>query len=143
MLKYFLIAFSVYVLTSLAALWVNHQNKSKGLKGIRNIDCINPIKWMSVLYGFFLKLLIPKHVFEQCVLRMYDSDCAPCIKEGICIGGLTCGKDCACGCDTLAKMYSPIESDSGENWGPIVFNKNKYLKLREHFPIKITIQHGN
>lgn len=143
MLNFCLLVFSAYLIISGVALRVNNLNKKKGLKGIPTKDCMNPLKWGSVAYGFFLKLIIPKHVFEQYVLRMYDPDCEVCVKEGKCIGGSTCGTECACGCDTIAKMYSPVEEDSGGNWGPIIFNKEKYQKLREEFPAKITVRYGN
>lgn len=140
---YCLIVFSGYLIISGIAYLVNKSNKKQGLKGIPTKDCFNPLKWLSVLYGFTLKILIPRHVFEQYVLRMYDPDCSVCIKEGKCIGGLTCGNQCACGCDTIAKMYSPTEADSGENWGPIIFNKKEYQELRKDYPVKITITYDN
>lgn len=143
MFKFCLLIFSVYLLVSFVAMTINKNNKRKGLKGIPTKDCINPLKWMSVLYGFTLKLLIPRHVFEQYVLRMYDEDCQICVKEGKCVGGTICGSDCSCGCDTIAKMYSPTEKDSGDNWGPIIFNKKEYEELRKETPVKITIEYGN
>lgn len=143
MFKFCLLIFSIYSFISLIAVAVNENNKRKGLKGISTKDCFNPLKWLSVLYGFTLKILIPRHVFEQYVLRIYDEDCQVCVEEGKCVGGSICGSDCACGCDTLAKMYSPTESDSGENWGPIVFNKKEYERHREQYPVKIKIEYGN
>lgn len=137
-----LILFSTYVFISMIAYSINYKNKMKGLNGIPTIQCFNPIKWFSVFYGFVLKFLLPKHVFEQYVLRIYDPDCSICIDEGSCVGGVDCGVDCACGCNTLAKMYSPLEKDSGGNWGPIIWNKIKYQKIRESFPVKIEPKYG-
>lgn len=125
------------------AFGVNYRNKQNGLKGISNKDLLNPLKWGSVLYGFGLKLLVPPHVLEQMAIRLYEEDCAVCVKEGVCVGGTSCGNACACGCDTIAKMYSPFEEDSGENWNKIIFNKQKYKSHREEYPVKIKIHYGS
>ena len=140
MSNFFSVLFSAYVVAVTLAIYINSKNKLKGLKGITWVDCLNPVKFLSVLYGFLLKTLIPLHVFEQYVLRIYNKDCNVCIKGGSCIGGTRCGSDCACGCDTLAKMYSPLEEDSAGNWVKIEWNKDKYEAKRKLYPIKIEIK---
>ncbi len=133
---------SLYLILSLSAVLVNYRNISKGLGGIPYKDCLNPAKWFSVGYGFLLKFVIPPHVLEQYVLRFYEPDCQVCLRNGKCVGGTKCGKDCACGCDTLAKMYSPFETDSGENWGKIIFNETLYKQHRREYPIEIKVNYG-
>lgn len=139
---FFIIVFSLYFIFGGFAIWLNFGNKRKGLKGIPYKQCLNPVKWFSVFYGYLLKLIIPLHVFEQYAIRIYTEDCQVCIANGKCIGGSKCGAVCGCGCDTLAKMYSPFEEDSGENWGGIIFNKKKYHAVRQNYPIKIKIEYG-
>lgn len=141
MYKFYLIVFSLYIVSVIIALIINNKNKKIGLKGIDVIECFNPFKFLSVAYGYLLKLLIPHHVFEQYVLRFYDEDCSVCIENGKCIGGKVCGSECGCGCDVFAKMYSPLEKDSGGNWDSIVFNKDKYSKIRDEYPIEISIKY--
>lgn len=131
MWKFFLILISIYIVGAVSALYVNNKNVKKGLKGIPWKDCFNPVKWMSVLYGFFLKVFIPPHVFEQLILRVYDPECQPCVENGKCVH---------CGCDTIAKMYSPLERDSDNNWDTIIWNKRKYKQHREKFPVKILVE---
>ena len=140
MVKALLIILGLYLVASLSAVIINYRNKQKGLKGISWVSCFNPIKFFNVAIGLLFKLILPLHVFEQLVLRIYDEDCKVCLDEGKCVGGSACGEECACGCDTVAKMYSPLESDSGENWGPIIWNKNKYEELRKEYPIEIIIK---
>ena len=108
--------------------------EAQGYEEMTCKDCLNPMKWFSVVTGFILKYLVPPHILEQMVLRLYDEDCSMCYKNGVC--GV-------CGCDSIAKAYSPTESCSGDNWGPIIFDKQKYQKLREEFPIEIKISYGN
>ena len=141
MWTYFLILISIYLTIGLSAVLINKFSINKGLKGIPVYQCFSPVKWMSVLYGFILKTIVPLHIFEQYVLRIYDKDCSVCVKNGKCIGGLNCGFNCACGCDTLAKMYSPFETDSGHNWDKIIFNKKKYEEFRKKYPITINISY--
>lgn len=123
-----------YLVISTLALGVNNRLKSKGFKGIPNKDCFNPLKWFSVFIGYILKWVIPLHVFEQFVLRLYDPECRPdCILRGPC-------KECAC--DALAKAYSPLEKCSKGNYPKIIWSKSKYEKFREEFPVRIEVKYG-
>lgn len=118
-----------------ATLW-NRDLKSKGLKGIPYKDCWSPKKFLSVGLGFFLSI-IPQHVFEQFVIRVYDDYCRPnCLKGNG-------GKCDECGCHTYAKMMSPFEEDSRANWGKIIWNKQKYQEIRSKRPVKINIEYGH
>lgn len=128
----FLYAFAVIVASS-----VNSRLKSKGLEGIYWKECFNPFKIFSVFFGIFVKNVIPLHVFEQYVLRFYDSYCRPhCLNgnKGHCV---------SCGCDTEAKMWSPFEKCSQDNWFKIVWNKKKYERIRKESPIEIKITYKN
>ena len=107
--------------------------QAKGYNEMTCKDCTNPVKWFSVVMGFTLKHLIPPHVLEQMVLRLYDESCKPCYNDGTCH---------VCGCASIAKAYSPIESCSADNWGPIVLNKEEYKKLRAEYPVQIKINYG-
>lgn len=116
------------------ALWANYKLKKKGLTGIKYSECINPLKHFSVLLGFLLYILIPQHIFEQYVIRFYDDYCRQtCLlnNDGKCI---------ECGCNTAAKMWSPLEADSRNNWGKIIFSKKKYYEHRNNYPIKIQVK---
>ena len=109
------------------------QLQAEGYDEMTFKDCFNPLKWISVAMGFILKYLVEPHVLEQMVIRLYDESCKPCYRDGVCH---------VCGCNSIAKAYSPIESCSADNWGPIIFNKQKYEKLREEFPVEIKITYG-
>ena len=123
----------IYILAVLACRRANSKLKSEGLKGIGYSECYSPKKLFSVVMGFALNCLIPSHVFEQYVLRFYDKDCKPCLDKGKCT---------MCGCNTKAKMWSPLEEDSGDNWGPIIWNKEEYESLRSKFPVQIDVKYG-
>lgn len=126
-----LLLVSLYFLISLEALWFNDKLKKEGFTGIPTVQCFNPLKWVSVFFGYTMKWLIPQHIFEQYVLRFYDEECrVDCMLKGKCI---------TCGCDAIAKGWSPKEKCSNNNWGPIVFNKRKYKALRDKYPVNIKI----
>lgn len=126
---------SIYVLASVSALYVNRGLKLQGFTGISTLQCFNPVKWFSVFIGYAFKYLIPLHIFEQYVLRFYDPECRPdCISKGKCK---------ICGCDSVCKAWSPIESCSKGNWPPVIYDKEEYQNFREEFPVKIKIEYGN
>lgn len=126
----------LYGFGCLSALMYNYWIKKQGAKGIKWVDCLNPVKHLSVLIGFIFYFLIPEHVFEQLVLRVYDDYCRP-----NCLLGNN-GKCDSCGCNTYAKMMSPLEEDSRGNWGSIIWSKKKYKSLREQYPVKIKATYG-
>lgn len=101
----------------------------KDLRRTRVEDWFNPIRWMSAAYGWFFKLMFPVHIVEQLILRMYDMECRKCVAEGACIH---------CGCD-ISKVYVPWDSCSQGNWGPLVESEKEYRKMREEFPVEISI----
>lgn len=107
--------------------------QAQGYEEMTCKDCLNPVKWVSVVTGFILKYLVKPHILEQMVLRLYDESCQPCYRDGVCH---------KCGCDSIAKAYSPMESCSADNWGPIIFDKQKYENLREEYPVEIKIKYG-
>lgn len=131
------ISFILYLYVCGAALAVlfNFNLKSKGLTGIPWMQCLNPIKMFNVGYGYVLGLLVPQHVFEQYVLRLY-SEC----REECLLGNR--GKCTKCGCSTYQKMLAPGETDSKDRWGKIIWNKKKYKELREKYPVQIKITYG-
>lgn len=125
----------LYSIGVVSAISYNAWLRSQGLKGISYAECFSPIKMFSVLIGFALSSLLPLHIFEQLVLRIYDKECR---QECLLGNG---GKCIACGCNTKAKMFSPFEICSKFNWGSIIWSKKKYAKHRENFPIEITVNY--
>lgn len=125
----------IYAVGAISALSYNAWLRSEGLKGIPYSECFNPIKMLSVLVGFTLSALLPLHIFEQLVIRIYDKECR---QECLLGNG---GKCIACGCNTKAKMFSPFEECSKFNWGAIIWSKRKYIKHRKNFPIQIDINY--
>jgi len=125
----------VYIIGVVGAISYNAWLRRQGLKGISYAECFSPIKMFSVLVGFTLSSLLPLHIFEQLVLRIYDSNC-----RVECLLG-NGGKCVSCGCNTKAKMFSPFEICSNFNWGAIIWNRKKYYKHRENFPIEIIVNY--
>lgn len=123
-----------YLVNVAIALAFNWSLKNEGLDGIPWKECFSPIKMLSIIIGFTLYIVIPMHVFEQYVLRFYDDEC-----RNTCLLGNN-GKCKSCGCNTLAKMWSPLEKDSRKNWGKIIWSKKKYKILRSKYPVKIKIE---
>lgn len=130
--KILILAYTAFVIS---AICMNaYLKKVKKLTGIGWKECFNPFKMLSVVIGFTLWVIIPMHIFEQYVLRFYDDQCRPtCLlgNKGNCI---------SCGCNTKAKMWSPLEKDSKNNWGKIIFSKKAYIELRKKYPINIKIE---
>lgn len=94
-------------------------------------DWINPLKWASVLYASFMKLMFPVHIVEQLILRMYDMECRKCVANGSCL---------YCGCD-ISKVYTPWDKCSEGNWGEMIEDKEEYRKLREEWPVEIRVRY--
>ncbi len=103
----------------------------KTLKNTKAEDWFNPMKYASVAYAFFMKLLFPMHIVEQLILRMYDMQCRQCAREGTCFN---------CKCDA-SKMYVPWEWCSLDNWGPMVEDADEYREMRKEFPAVITVRY--
>lgn len=122
--SWFFLAVCAYV------VYYSIHHKSE-LANTRLQDYINPLKWGSVLYATFMKLLFPMHIVHQLILRMYDMECRACVREGSCIH---------CGCD-ISKVYTPWDRCSAGNWGPMVEDAEEYRKMREEFPVEITIKY--
>lgn len=94
-------------------------------------DWINPVKWGSVLFAMFTKMLFPMHIMHQLVLRMFDKECSKCMANGSCFH---------CGCD-MSKVYVPWEVCSRGFWWRMYENAKKYWKLREEWPVEISIRY--
>jgi hypothetical protein len=94
-------------------------------------DWINPVKWASVLFASFTKMLFPQHIVEQLILRMYDKECIRCTRAGTCF---------ACGCDS-SKMYVPWEECFNGNWGGMFESAKEYRAHRSEFPVQIDVIH--
>lgn len=92
-------------------------------------DWVNPLKWGSVLFASFTKLLFPIHIIEQLILRMYDNECHKCMLNGSCFH---------CGCD-MSKVYTPWDVCSRGFWGRMIESKKEYAEVRKEFPVKILI----
>lgn len=125
-----------YTISCILAVCYNYWLKGQGSNGIKWVECLNPVKHFNVLIGFIFYFLIPSHVFEQFVLRVYDDYCRPnCLLENK-------GRCVSCGCNTYAKMMSPLEEDSKGNWSKIIWNKKKYEEIRKKYPVKIEVKYG-
>ncbi|HQU94665.1 MAG TPA: hypothetical protein PLU58_06380 [Saprospiraceae bacterium] len=105
--------------------------KNKQLRGTRFRDWVNPLKWGSVLFAVFTKWLFPMHILEQILLRVYDVECRKCVLRGSCIH---------CGCD-MSKVYTPFDSCSEGNWGPMIEDEGKYKRMRDEYPVDITVRY--
>ena len=101
------------------------------LMNTRFIDWINPLKWGSVLYASFMKMLFPMHIVEQLILRMYDMECRKCMANGSCFH---------CGCD-MSKVFTPWDVCSQGNWGPMIESEKEYEELRKEYPVEITVKY--
>jgi len=129
--------------------------KSQGFKEFDSEDCKNPNKLFSVFVGVLFSRLVPMHVmdqlvykayscpkvpwyikpwmhiFEQLVVRLYNDQCRRCVKEGRCFLGFNeLGQPIGCGCDMPAKAFSPYESCSEGNWGPMVMSRSEYCRRK-------------
>jgi hypothetical protein len=99
--------------------------------GVRFVDVINPLKWVSFAWGTMNKHLFTRpHRWEQYVVRRYMPECQPCVKNGSCLH---------CGCDTVAKMLTPWESCSAGWWGPYL-SKVKWEEYKNAYGLKIKIE---
>ncbi len=121
---------SIYIAGVLIALVYKSLNPERS---VRTKDLFNPRSWVSFVMGSFFVQLIPPHVVEQLALRLYDDECGNiCVKQGFCYD---------CGCSMPAKAMDPNASCSLGNWGPIEFDKEKYRKIREKYPVQIKINY--
>ena len=122
-----------YFLAVFAAMMYNFYLRKKGLKGVRYRSLLSPKKLFSVFYGFLLSIILPQHIFEQLVLRVYDPYCrSKCLKGNM-------NRCIHCGCNVYAKMMSPFEEDSNYNWGKIIFSRSEYERLRSKYPVDIKV----
>lgn len=121
----FVLGWCIYI----AYYAITHRNS---LSNIRIEDVINPLKWGSVLYASFMKMLFPMHIVEQLILRMYDMECRKCMANGSCFH---------CGCD-MSKVFTPWDVCSQGNWGPMIEDKKEYEELRKEYPVEITVKYG-
>lgn len=128
--------FVIYFLSTALALKKNNQIKKDDNEGIPWVQCFNPLVHFSVAIGMTLAL-IPLHIWEQIFIRIYGDECRDCFISR------TCQHGGQCGCDTRAKALSPFESCSkskDKNFGPIVWSRKKYEKIREDSPVKLLVQ---
>lgn len=140
-LIYWLIAvLYLYFFSAVMAIVYNMYLKHQGFDGISWLDCFNPIKMFSVFIGTVLSILLPLHIFEQYVHRVYEPDCSQCIKAGKCIiidegsGELVNN----CGCSPLKRALSPIEECVGR-YDKIIFSKSKYEAERKKWPVTVKV----
>lgn len=101
------------------------------LANTRLEDWINPIKWGSVLFAFFMEMMFPMHIVEQLILRMYDNECNKCMQNGSCLH---------CGCD-MSKVFVPWEVCSRGFWWKMVESAKEYKKIRKEWPVIIDIKY--
>ena len=131
----------LYLFGVLLANLSNRHARKLGQKGIPFEHTLNPFKWFSVMYGFIIALIIPKHIFIQYAQRVFEKNCQVCLKEGVCTGGLNKEPgEQGCGCSTYAKMMSPFEEDYSNNWGKIILRKSKVKEKLREYPIELKIK---
>lgn len=140
MLNYLLIVLgsllALYLITVILTFLTIINLEKEGYDAYSWKDSFNLGLAFSFISGTVFHKLIPEHILEQYVIRLYDPYCkARCYdsEDGKCID---------CGCDAVKKAYAPTASCSKGNWGPIIFSKEDYNKLREEYPIKIKVQYG-
>lgn len=104
---------------------------SGSLLSTRFVDWINPVKWGSVMYAQAMELVFGRHIVEQMVLRMYDSECRECMARGSCVH---------CGCD-MSKVWVPWERCSADNWGEMILDADEYRRVRLEAPVMIEVRY--
>jgi len=109
-------------------------------KKTRLKDWINPVKWISFLVSLVTRFVYAPHIVEQYHMRYVR--CQECI-------GL---KSCKfCGCNMPAKASVPFEKDSTDpedaydepRWGPIIFSKKKWEKVKNDYKIHFFFDSDN
>lgn len=137
MLSYFLVfVVSLYCLGLVSSMLTVRSLNRKGYTYMKYTNCFNPVLWISFVYGFSWKLLVPQHVMEQLLLRYYDGFCKPNCYDS------EDGKCVHCGCDAVAKAASPFSECAAGYWGHIIFRRKVYEKVRKEFPVTITAKYG-
>lgn len=127
MITLIIILFSTYCLGFFTCLIKTSSNEK-----IRWVDCLDPRKWISVVVGNSLMLLVPPHILEQMALRVYDPECKECVQNGKCFD---------CGCDMPAKAYDPNQVCSRGNWGKIIWDKRDFLHWKSQVSYKIKVEY--
>jgi hypothetical protein len=126
------IIFVGYVTAVILASYVNWTKKQDGFDGRPWNDMFDPMVWFSFAIGHIVSK-VPNHVFEQYVLRYYNSTCRKCILSGECNyenedGDLINN----CGCPPDKKAGSPyeecdgIDSDDLSGYNKIIWSKEEY-----------------
>lgn len=127
---------SLYLFGASTCLLYRYRLHKKGYVTFKWLECFHPKKLFSVCYGFFIKLIIPEHIFEQMVIRRYDPYCRPnCLLSPM-------GACKHCGCSAEAKMNSPFEYCVKRHWGTMILRRKNYMKHREEYPISILLKFG-
>lgn len=135
MLPYFFSLLGLYLLGVGFATLKIYVLKKQGFNHYGYRTALNPVKWFNFLVGYILKFLMPPHIIEQMAIRLNDDECLPeCYNSKY-------GNCKYCGCNALAKAYSPLEQCSNANWGPIIFDKKEYEKFRKEYPVTIIIKY--
>lgn len=107
-------------------------------------DIINPLKWWSVVVGFF-KLKIQRmepHVITQYALRFNTPECQPCFEKGKCFQSPSPGID-PCNCAMPDKALVAHESCSCGYWGPIIKDKQEWEEYKKIYKLKFEPKYGN
>lgn len=127
---YILIGYAVAVGVAIS---YNSYNISLGYTGIPWKQCFNPLKMLSFVLGWGISI-VPKHIIDQYVIRLYSKDCRQCFKEGECFNE----ENENCGCPPYQKACSPFEACMG-HWDPIIWSKKKWEKKILDNPFDLTI----
>ena len=133
----YLILLGGYLFACILAIDVNNNLKSKGYTGIPLKECFFPSKHFSFLVGYTVSL-IPWWIMDQYAMRFYDPECRICILKKSCERDGVKG----CGCDPRKKACSPFEKCSFDNYGPIIFNKQKAINHLSNIKYKIEVKYG-
>lgn len=89
--------------------------------GVKVVDIINPLKWISYIKGSFISLFVSRAYMEQLMYRAYV--CKPCVDRGHCIN---------CNCNTWGKMLDPKARCSAGKFGEMQTSKKWYQTVTEY-----------
>lgn len=107
------------------------KNKHWMVFGIRAIDVVNPVKWLSFIKGTVYGMFLKPHILEQVLIRQLE--CPECISEGKCVD---------CGCKMPEKTYDFDAHCSLGKWSEIERDRVKWEERKEKYKIKIGVSYG-
>lgn len=99
--------------------------------GVRAVDVVNPVKWVSFIKGTVYGIFLKPHILEQVLIRQIS--CPECMEAGKCIG---------CGCKMPAKTYDLDASCSEGRWSEVERDSAKWDDRKNRYKIKLKVTYG-